>query len=143
MYGEGDIEELDRIAGRAGTEGGSAKDVVDATAVVVDGSDDAEGCMPARSHGFGGDAIVVVVRYRGKQWRVLWLVAFEPTRLAVQEAQTHLPPHGQVGRIFLRGSRGRNLPRWTIIADSPSHQWHTSRFLHLACPLYLICQPSL
>lgn len=65
VYGEVDIEGFDKIAGRAGMEGGSEDDVgtVDGVAVVVvDGSDDgdgAEGCVPARSHGFGGDAIVV------------------------------------------------------------------------------------
>jgi hypothetical protein len=54
VYGEVDIEGLDKDAGRAGTEG--------VTAVIVDGSDDgdeAEGCEPARSHGLGG-AITLV-----------------------------------------------------------------------------------
>ena len=57
-----DIGGLERDAGRAGTEGSSEEDigiVDDVAAVVVDGSDGAEGCVPARSHGFGGDAIVV------------------------------------------------------------------------------------
>ena len=67
VYGEVDIG-LDKDAGRAGTEGGSEENVGsvdDVATVVVDGSDDgdeAEGCEPARSHGFGGDAI----RCRGK-----------------------------------------------------------------------------
>lgn len=65
VYGEVDIEGLDKIAGRAGMEGGSEKDVgtIDGVAaVVVDGSDDGDeagGCVPARSHGLGGEAIVV------------------------------------------------------------------------------------
>ena len=64
VYGEVDIEGLDKDAGRAGTEGGSEEGVgtVDDVAAVIDGSNDgggAEGCEPARSHGLGGDAITV------------------------------------------------------------------------------------
>lgn len=64
VYGEVDIEGLDRIAGRVGMAGSSEEDIgtVDGIAsAVVDGNDDgrAEGCMPARSHGFGGEAISV------------------------------------------------------------------------------------
>jgi hypothetical protein len=54
VYGEIDIEGLDKDAGRAGTEG--------VAVVIVGGSDDgdeAEGCEPACSHGLGGDAITV------------------------------------------------------------------------------------
>ena len=65
VYGEVDIEGLNKDAGRAGTEGGSEENagtIDDVAAVVVGGSDDGDEAEPARSHGFGGDAI----RCRGK-----------------------------------------------------------------------------
>ena len=65
VYGEVDIEGLNKDAGRAGTEGGSEENagtIDDIAAVVVGGSDDDDEAEPARSHGFGGDAI----RCRGK-----------------------------------------------------------------------------
>lgn len=68
------IEGLEKVAGREGTKGGSEEDVetVDVVVAVVvngtDGGDGAEGWVPGRSHGFGGDAIVVANKVSWESW---------------------------------------------------------------------------